>query len=306
MRTVEIQGGISRDHLVTVGRPPAYDQPGGPGVYAALGAFHGAAVADAHAGTTTRVRLRTVLPTAEEDIRDLLARAGVDLTSCTDGSVPRLWILNAAEGRRVLSTAPPSHELDETDDGDVVEARPGTTTADTDVLLRSAPDAGLDAAARPAVVLVDPDQRAIAARGWDYLTELAATTDVFVPSRVQLTQFDAEPRRAAEELRRRTGRSVVARLDAEGALVLPAAGGAWQVRPGPVDVVDTTGAGDSHAGALAAALTSPGDPRALVDATVVATAVVARTLAGQGPQTLATGLAVTDAELSAVHVLEED
>jgi len=306
MRTVEIQGGISRDHLVTVGRPPAYDQPGGPGVYAALGAVRGAAVADARAATTTRVRLRAVLPTAEEDIRDLLARAGVDLVARTDGSVPRLWILNAAEGRRVLSTAPPSHELDETDDGDVVEARLGTTTADTDVLLRSAPGAGLDAAARPAVVLVDPDQRAIAARGWDYLSELAATTDVFVPSRVQLSQLHPDPCHAAHELRRRTGRSVVARLDAEGSLVLPAGGGAWQVRPGPVDVVDTTGAGDSHAGALTAALTCPDHARALVNATVVATAVVARTLAGPGPHALATGPAVTDADLTAVHVLEED
>ncbi|MPV36270.1 carbohydrate kinase family protein [Georgenia subflava] len=305
MRTVEIQGGISRDHLVTVGRPPAYDQPGGPGVYAALGAARGAAVADARAGTSTAVRLRTTLPVGEPDIRELLTGAGVDLATCTDGSVPRLWILDAPEGRRVLSTTPPSHELDERDD-ESIDRRPGTTSTDTDVLLRSAPGAGLDGTARPAVVVVDPDQRAIAAHGWDYLTDLAATTDVFVPSRVQLTQLHPDARQAAHELRRVTGRSVVARLDAEGALVLPASGGTWHVLPAPVDLVDTTGAGDSHAGALAAALTTPDDPRSLVNATVVATAVVARTLSGHGPETLATGPAVTDAELAAVHVLEED
>ena len=303
MRTVEIQGGISRDHLVTVDRPPAYGQPGGPGVYAALGALLGAAVADARTGKATRVRLRTQLPSG--DIHELLTSAGVDLSPTAEGPVPTLWILNAPEGRRVLSTAPPTHELDETDP--IAEGSgTGTTGADTDILLRSAPSTGLDDAARPSVVLVDPDQRAIAEHGWDYLTDLAPTTDVFLPSRVQLRQLDEDPRHAAQELRRRTGRSVVARLDAEGSLVLPASGGTWQVRGDRVDVVDTTGAGDSHAGALAAALGNSVTEDSLRAATVVATAVVTCTLTGTGPSGLMNRLDLTPDDLSSVHVLKEN
>lgn len=303
MRTVEIQGGISRDHLVTVGRPAVYGQPGGPGLYAALGALRGAALHDTRTGATTRIRLRAPLPTG--DIREQLTSAGVALPPPTDGFVPTLWILNAPEGRRVLSTAPHTHELD---DQELVvrDSQPGTTDADTDILLRSAPGAGLDDTARPAIVLVDPDQLAIAEHGWDYLSDLASTTDVFLPSRVQLRQLHADPRQAAQELRRRTSCSVVARLDTEGSLVLPASGGTWRVSGDDVEVVDTTGAGDSHAGALAAALGDAVDGHTLIAATAVATAVVARTLTGSGAAELMSGPDLTLADLSTITVHQED
>lgn len=303
MSTVEVQGGVSRDHLVTVGHPPAYGQPGGPGVYAALGARLGATFADASSGTTTRVRLRAQLPYG--DIYDLLANAGVDLSQTIEGPVPTLWILNSPEGRRVLATAPPTHELDEAEP--VVESSADAApSADTQTLLRSAPDAGLTGATRPSIVLVDPDQLAIAERGWDYFDELAPTTDVFLPSRVQLLQLGIDPRQAALDLRRRTGCSVVARLDAEGSLVLPHTGGAWRVLGDRIDVVDTTGAGDSHAGALAAALGSSVTEDALRAATVIATAAVTRTLAGIGPSGLIDHTDLTRQELLAVQVQEDN
>lgn len=302
MSTVEIQGGVSRDHLVTVGHSPAYGQPGGPGVYAALGARLGAAFADASSGTATRVRLRAQLPYG--DIYDLLANAGVDLSHTTEGPVPTLWILNSPEGRRVLATAPPTHELDETEP--VVErSADATTSAGTRTLLRSAPDAGLAGRSRPSIVLVDPDQRAIAERGWDYFHDIAPTTDVVLPSRVQLLQLGTDPRQVALDLRRRTGCSVVARLDAEGSLVLPHTGGAWRVFGDKVDVVDTTGAGDSHAGALAAALGSSVTEDSLRAATVIATAAVTRTLTGVGPFGLINRTDLTRQELLAVHVQED-
>ncbi|WP_194165064.1 carbohydrate kinase family protein [Pseudactinotalea sp. HY160] len=260
---------------------------------------------DGRLGTRTRVRLRADLPSAEADIRQILTDAGIDLSACTNGAISRVWILNAPEGRRVLSTTPPTHELDEREHSPV-ETRSAGTRRDTAALLRSSPGGGLDDAARPAVVVVDPDQRVVATRGWEYFAELTSTTDVFMPSRVQLSQLLPDPVAGAHELRRRTGRTVVARLDAEGSLVLPAQGGSWRVVPAPVEVVDTTGAGDSHAGAFTAALSDLRDAQAMIDAVVVATAVVSRTLAAPGATALAAGPAVSDADLHAVHVHKED
>ncbi|CAM3291762.1 carbohydrate kinase family protein [Occultella aeris] len=305
MRTVLVDGGLSRDHLVTVGRPPRYDEPGGPGVYASLAAVLAVSLLRRRRPESTQVALSTTLPRTDEDIRAVLAGAGVDLSLCVDGpAIPKLWILNSAQGRRIVRTAAAAtaHELDETDDpGTAPPAQQGTTAPDA--LLRCAPVRALEGH-RPAVTLVDPDQRSLAAGGWDYLAELTPRTDVYLPSRVQLTQLDADPVEAAWELRRRTGRSVVARLDVEGSLVLPSDGGAWRVAARTVDVEETTGAGDSHAGALAAALAQPG--MTLVDATLLATAVVARNLAGPGISGLIAGDEITENELRGIRVAEEE
>lgn len=306
MRTIEIAGGVSRDHLVTVGEPPAYAQPGGPGIYASLGAVCAARLIDARHGTTTAVSLSATLPAGDTPERTLLTAAGIDVSLCDDGDIPLLWILNSPEGRRIVSTSSAgSHELDEAAGEATAETdRPLSGRADT--VLRSAPMAPLTGDHRPACVLVDPDQRMLARDGWAYLEALAATTDVFLPSRVQLTQLGPDPRRAAQEIRSRTGRAVVARLDAEGSLVLPASGGAWRVYRDDVTVVDTTGAGDSHAGAVAAALTDPAGATALVNAAVVATAVVAHTLAGVGTQVIATIPTIDQHQLDRVRVQEEE
>lgn len=306
MRTIEIAGGVSRDHLVTVGEPPAYAQPGGPGVYASLGAVCASRLADARHGTTTRVLLSATLPPGDAPEREVLTAAGVDVSLCDDGEIPFLWILNSPEGRRIVSTSSAgSHELDETAGHSAAEVdRALSGRADT--VLRSAPLAPLAAAGRPGCVLVDPDQRMLARDGWAYLEALAATTDVFLPSRVQLTQLGPDPRRAAEEIRTRTGRAVVARLDAEGSLVLPASGGTWRVYREDVTVLDTTGAGDTHAGAVAAAMTDPAGATPLINAAVVATAVVAHTLAGVGTQVIATTPTIDQDQLDRVRVQEEE
>jgi len=279
-------GGASVDHVVRAPVGAAFDQPGGPGLFASLGARLAL-------GATDEVRLGGPLPEDAPQIRDALARAAVEIRWAPRvASAPRLWILDSREGRRVLRTAPATHELADDDpepEAPAPEPEAGFGTG-LDALLLSAPAAlprsPLDART---IVAVDPDQDAISREGWGYLDRLAERAGLVLPSRVQLRQLAAlepggpGPEEVAELVRARTGMSVVARLDAEGALVLDAGGGATHVPAEPVDVIDTTGAGDSHAGALVAALASGLD---LVAATRTAARVAARTLAGWGPEGL--------------------
>jgi len=104
-----VRGGLSIDHLVAVGAPAAYDQLGGPGLFGALG---GRLIA----GST--VRLDTGLPDADPRFETLFTSLGIDVSHCRAvADVPRLWILNAPEGRRIVETAPPADvEIEDPDE----------------------------------------------------------------------------------------------------------------------------------------------------------------------------------------------
>ncbi|XBH21370.1 PfkB family carbohydrate kinase [Jonesiaceae bacterium BS-20] len=311
MKRVVIEGGISRDHLVTAPLGAIFDQPGGPGLYASIAA---AATGRALSGgdpTTLAVELWANLPMADLDIRAELERRGVDLSHCVDEqALPNLWILNSAEGRRIVNTAVQGgYELNESDTF-TERTNPSVDSAAINrsaTILRSSPRQALTDSIDETQVLVDPDQREVAARGWEYFAALATSTTVFTPSRLQLSQLGPDVIAVANELRHRTGVSVVARLDAEGSLVLPAQGGQWRVWAQDVEVVDTTGAGDTHAGALAAALAYPSltirsDVPRLVQATIVATCVVAHNLKGLGMTSLAPNFSLTRHALDAIFL----
>lgn len=294
---VAVEGGLTVDHLVTEGASAHFSVPGGPGLYACLGA----AAALRHSGDDAAVRLLWPLSPHAHATIELLKDALIDLSHCPSGpALPRLWILNSAEGRRVLPTAAPvhGHELSENIDSAEKEQWQPSLGALTgvDVLLRSAP-------ARPAtnvpgqtIVVIDPDQRVIAAGGMTAFVTLSQGAHVLCPSRVQLSLIGPDPVQAALALRESTQRAVVARLDADGCLVLPSEGGAWRVWHERAVVVDTTGAGDSHAGALAASLatslmTSPTRPAQLstdilLAAARDATAIATCTVSAWGPDGL--------------------
>jgi ribokinase len=109
--------------------------------------------------------------------------------------------------------------------------------------------------------------------------DLLAAVDVLVPNEHELAQLaggaDGErpPADLAELARSVASGSVVVTLGARGALIVPADGAASLQAPPPVDVVDTTGAGDCFCGALAQALSRGEELPAAVRYAVTAAAL---------------------------------
>ncbi|MCJ1697353.1 carbohydrate kinase family protein [Rathayibacter caricis] len=248
-----VRGGLSVDHLVAVGAGGWFDQLGGPGLYAALG---GRLVAG------TAVRLATALPEDDDRFGALFEDLGIDTTwSSSVPTVPRVWILNSPEGRRIVATAPPSAvelELGE----QPLEAEPALPDADgfgegLQALLDSSPLARSRAGAST-VTGVDPHQLALHSEGLRYLRRVTPANGILLPSRVQLGLIDGDARAAARRLASELQVPVVARLDREG-MYLVTAEGTWTMHDEAVRVRETTGAGDSSAAAILAALAGGAD-----------------------------------------------
>jgi len=94
----------------------------------------------------------------------------------------------------------------------------------------------------------------------------------------------------------------VARLDADGAYVADPAGPSWTVRDAAVRVVDTTGAGDTMAGALVAALAAGADA---ATATALGVSAARIALSGIGHRPLP-GHPPLTAPLPGVTITKED
>ncbi|MEO7148303.1 MAG: PfkB family carbohydrate kinase [Terrimesophilobacter sp.] len=315
MTVIGIEGGVSRDHLVNVDNGAEFNVPGGPGVYASLASLLAVRwlEASAHPSALPSAEVRVFGEGADTAIDEMLSNAGTNtswLPICV--STPTLWILTSATGRRIIRADIVSgHELGpDSDEYTPTLPTPSSFYTGLDALLLCSPRDSSADIEQDTLVAVDPDQREIARRGWGYFEELAETATLFLPSRVQLTQLGSDHWKVAQELRRRTGRSVVARADAEGCLVLPFAGGAWHV-PAPLTrVVDTTGAGDSHAAALVSALSSPLGRDDLVRSAAIASLVGALTVSDWGPRALLRtspeGLGGIDSALAHLTITERN
>jgi len=275
MTDVGISGGLSIDHVVTAPTGARFDQLGGPGLYAALGASLVAG---------SRVRLHTALPRSTPAFTRTLRAAGVDLTSCSEvPEVPRLWILHSAQGRRIVpTTPPPGLELDgptqELGRCDTQSPPPVAFLGELDGILYCAPRAIPTSPDGP-IVGVDPDQREVRRRGAAYWRAVAVAGGVLLPSRIQLAGVDSDPRWAAQRLAGSTGVAVAARLDSAGAYAVDPAGRGWTIRDEHAEVVDTTGAGDTSAGAIVAALAAGAD---LPTATALGVSAARVVLSGWG------------------------
>lgn len=269
---IGIRAGLSVDHLVVEPIGARFSQLGGPGLFAALGA----AAIDG-----LDVRLACGLPEDDQRFAEVLTRRGVDLAhTWTVPGVPHVWILNSTDGRRVVDTSPVRGlELDAGSD----RAESTSDHIDDDAffeglggLLVSSPRSAV--AHRPPTFGVDPDQGSIAAGGWNHLAALLQDGDLVLPSRVQLNLLGTEPRRVAIEIADRFGVAVVARLDADGMVVIDGHE-RWSLRDPDIEVVETTGAGDASAGAIVAAYTAG---RQLVEAAALGMSVARLALAGWG------------------------
>jgi sugar/nucleoside kinase (ribokinase family) len=290
MTTVAVVGALTLDHLVRVDGGARFDVLGGPGLYGALGARLVAGTAPS---------LVAGLPADEPRFARALDRAGIDTTSCAGVAVaPRLWILDSPQGRRIVPTVPSGRiELAGGDDPEGAPAQ--LPPADAGGVLFCAPTrvpAGV-----AALVGVDPEQRLVAQRGWEYWRSVARPGGVLLPSRIQLAGWPAGPRAAARELAGTLGTAVVARLDVEGAFAVDPSGRAWSVTDADAKVVDTTGAGDAMAGATVAALTA-GAPLDVATAFGVSAAQIA--LSAWGPDGLLDHAPI-HAPLPAISVTEE-
>jgi sugar/nucleoside kinase (ribokinase family) len=251
---VGVIGGLSIDHLVNDPAGARFNCLGGPGLYATLGAR-------LVQGTT--VRLLANLPTSTAAFTEVLTGAGVDLNSChTTPDVPRVWILASARGRRLVPIEPPPGSEFGTDD-ETADEHP-MPAADADFfsglsgVLYCSPDR-LSQSPTPTLTGVDPDQRHILDRGEEYWQAITARPGILLPSRVQLATVASEPRAAARALARRLRVDVAARLDVDGIYAVDATGAQWLVQDSRVDAVDTTGAGDTSAGAIVAARAAGAD-----------------------------------------------
>ncbi|WSQ12398.1 PfkB family carbohydrate kinase [Streptomyces sp. NBC_01231] len=106
MTLVGIHAGLSVDHLVSEPAGVRFSCPGGPALFAALGA---------RLVTGTDVRVNCPLPEDDPRFARIFDECGVDRRHCRRVStVPRLWILNSARGRRIITQDPTSGtELEE-------------------------------------------------------------------------------------------------------------------------------------------------------------------------------------------------
>jgi sugar/nucleoside kinase (ribokinase family) len=248
---VGVRGGLSVDHLVAAGQGARFDELGGPGLFGTLGA---------RLVSGTQVRLYARLPDDEPRFAKVFQELGID-TSATvrEPQAMRLWILNSQQGRRLVTTSPTGAvEIEGTQtaepEGDTEEV---AVTGEFDGLLDSSP------LERPAVaesvrVGIDPHQLPLQAEGLEYLRRVGPKRALVLPSRVQLRLIDPDPLAAARAIRAHLGLDVIARLDRDGMVVI-SADGEWSVRDPDVRLVETTGAGDSSAGAIVAAWTAGAD-----------------------------------------------
>ncbi len=250
MSTVGIDGGLSVDHLVRVGEAPHFFEVGGPGLFAALGA---------RLVNGTKVMLRSALPSSVPEFREVLTAADVDLSLCgVARDVPRVWMLDSPEGRRLVLTGPPDGlEIAEADEAPVARSTVRTKGFPSlDALLLCSP-LRLPADVKNALVVgVDPEQRKTNAKSLSYWKRMTIPQKtVLLPSRVQLASVDEDSFRAVLRLHEILNVPIIAKLDVDGAFAVDESG-AWHVHDEAVQVVETTGAGDAMAGAALAAIAS--------------------------------------------------
>jgi ribokinase len=273
-----VVGAINVDLVVSAPRLPG---PGetvvGPGVEQ-HGGGKGANAAVAAARSGARVRLIGAVGTDATGVAALdelrVDGVDVDLVESLDDVATgvALIVVDPAGENQIavgagangaLSAAHVSHALDAT------LPQTGCVLVSTEIpgeailaAVRAAVQAGVRCVLNPAPVV-------------PAVSELLALGPVLTPNRTELRDLtgEADPAAGARSLQERTGAPVVVTLGGDGALVLDV-GGEPQLLPAhPATVRDTTGAGDTFNGVLAAGLARGDDLHAAVRRAMVAASI---------------------------------
>jgi sugar/nucleoside kinase (ribokinase family) len=250
--------------------------------------------------------LHAALPEDDDRFQTELTALEVDLSFAGRvPTVPKVWILNSPEGRRIVGTAPVGDtELESAapniDEGEQT-AVPAEFLAGLGGLLLSSPTSATGGISSSTRVGVDPHQLPLRAEGSAYLRRVLPAGAALLPSRVHLTPLGGDPRQAAKRLAREFGVPVVARLDVQGILAI-GNDAAWRITDGAVRVEETTGAGDASAAAIVAALARGAD---LPTAAMLGASIARIALSGWGPEALVRASPI-DTPFDRIHATQED
>ena len=277
---VIVVGSVNADLVVRVGHLPASGETVTGGSFARHGGGKGANAAVAAARSGAVVSL--VAAAGDDDLGEWqlagLAGEGIDLSTVAriEGASTGVALIVVDEmGENLIAVASGANALL---DGPMVDQALRSlepATGAVCVLGFEVPDEALVAAAGWALehrvrVIIDPaPARAIPAA-------VLAARPIFTPNAAEASALTGEgsPERAAPVLRERSGAPVLVTLGARGVLLLDERGA--RMIPAPrTNAVDTTGAGDVFAGAVAAALSRGDDLEPAVRWAVVAAALSA-------------------------------
>ena len=258
---VIVVGSVNIDLVVRSARLPA------PGETVTGGSFEqhpggkggNQAVAAARLGSAVHMIGAVGVDSFGEDARLALAVAGVEVTGLfadPDAATGIALILVDNSGENVISVASGANLVIGSDAIQRELGRLGSLAGDVvlvsnELMPAAAAAALMDGRTAGARTIFNPAPAAGVDPGW------FESVDLLTPNRGELWRLaGVEPGSdvvaAARGLAVRE--AVIVTLGSEGALVVPQEGEPWSVPAIPVDVIDTTGAGDAFNGALAAAL----------------------------------------------------
>lgn len=272
-----VVGSANEDLVVTVASLPQPGQtvlahglammPGGKGANQAVAAaragadvvFVGSVGRDA-SGERTIAALRTEGVDVSHLSVDSSAPTGVALVTVADDGENHIAVVAGANGQ--LTGADVTAALTEL----------GMQSSDVCLISLEIGDEAVAAAARHAaqvgaVVLVNPSPART------LVPQVLQARPILLPNASEAAQLSGRAGRAAAmSLSEITGAPVVMTVGAHGATVVDGAD-VYSIAPPVVDVIDTTGAGDTFAGVLAAMLAQGHELRSAVEQAVVASAL---------------------------------
>ncbi len=274
--TVVVVGSVNMDLVVRVDSLPGRGETISGGTFTRTLGGKGANQAAAAARLGARVRLVGLVGDDDfgREAREDLRSRGIDVsglgTSSTSPTGVAAIVVDASGDNAIAVASGANHDLT----GDTVREHLARIEEDGVVLL-----ANLEIADDAVAAALD----VVAERGWRSVLDPApvrpiapdvlAGCDVLTPNEHEVRAL-GEP----EELLAHGVGAVVVTRGAQGADVWPADGRGWHQAPFPVDVVDTTGAGDAFDGALAWSLGAGHELTEAVRVAAVAGALACRSL----------------------------